>query len=110
MDVIVGDDGNYKVILKDTINGTVEVPDNWETVRVDLNGNDIKGADATEETPAGAGLVMKTDENGTKPGTNLDITDSTGTGVIKGGDGSAEYPDGAPGIETETEEKTPASS
>ena len=111
VDVVVGEDGNYKVILKDTINGTVTVPDNWGNVNVDLNGNDIKGPNATDKSPAGAGLVIKKDETGTaggkNPGTILGITDSTGKGEIKGGDGSAKYPDGASGIETGTGKDKP---
>ena len=113
VDVVVGEDGNYKVILKDTINGTVTVPDNWGNVNVDLNGNDIKGPNATDKSPAGAGLVIKKDETGTgtaggkNPGTILGITDSTGKGEIKGGDGSTKYPDGASGIETGTGKDKP---
>ena len=111
VDVVVGEDGSYKVILKDTINGTVTVPDNWGNVNVDLNGNDIKGPNATDKSPAGAGLVIKKDETGTaggkNPGTILGITDSTGKGEIKGGDGSTKYPDGASGIETGTGKDKP---
>ena len=39
VDVIVDDDGNYKVIAKKDINHTVEVPDTWGDVKIDLGGN-----------------------------------------------------------------------
>lgn len=41
--VIVGDDGNYKVIVKKDIDHTVEIPDTWGNVTIDLNGKTITG-------------------------------------------------------------------
>ena len=109
VDVIIDGDGNYKVILKDTIKDTtVTIPDDWGNITVDLNGKDIKGADATDKKAAGSGMEIKKEEDSTgENGTNLKIIDSTGKGQIKGGDGSKEYPDGADGITTGKKEEKP---
>lgn len=34
--VVVDDDGNYKVIVKKDIDHTVEIPDTWGEVKIDL--------------------------------------------------------------------------
>ena len=39
--VVVDDEGNYKVIVKKDINHSVEIPDTWGDVKVDLGGNSI---------------------------------------------------------------------
>lgn len=109
VDVVVDDDGNYKVILKDDINGTVTIPDNWGDVTVDLNGNTIKGNDATDKEPAKPGLDFVKDDTSKGNGTNLVIKDTSkeGTGTIAGGNGSSKYPDGAAGIKGDKEAATP---
>ncbi len=106
--VTVGPDGNYLVTLKQDIGHTVEVPDIWGTVNVELNGHSITGGDATENDEAQPGLLFTRDNttqipNGmTRPGTGLSITDKVGKGEIKGGDGcSPGNPDGAPGVVTD---------
>ena len=109
VDVIIDENGNYKVILKDSIKDTtVIIPDDWGNITIDLNGKDIKGADATNKKAAGSGMEIKKEEDSTgENGTNLDIIDSTGNGKIKGGDGSKEYPDGADGITTGKKNEKP---
>lgn len=96
----IDEDGNYKIVLKDDIEDTtVIMPDCGGKITIDLNDHDITGPDATEQTPAGPGLLIKKEDGITStPGTKLDITDSTGNGKIEGGKGSEEYPDGANGI------------
>lgn len=109
VDVVVDEDGNYKVILKDDINGTVTVPDTWGDVTVDLNGNTIKGNDATDKEPAKPGLDFVKDDSSNGNGTNLVIKDTSkdGTGTIAGGNGSSKYPDGAAGIKGDKDASTP---
>ena len=95
VDVTVDDNGNYKVTLKKNIDHTVEIPDTWENVKIDLNGNTITGDNADASDEAKPGLVFKKDDTATEhPGTKLEIVN----GTIKGGDGSAAHPDGAAGI------------
>lgn len=109
VDVVVDENGNYKVILKDDINGTVKVPDTWGDVTVDLNGNTIKGNDATDKEPAKPGLDFVKDDTSKGNGTNLVIKDTSkdGTGTIAGGNGSSRYPDGAAGIKGNKDASTP---
>lgn len=109
VDVVVDENGNYKVILKDDINGTVTVPDTWGDVTVDLNGNTIKGNDATDKEPAKPGLDFVKDDTSKGNGTNLVIKDTSkdGTGTIAGGNGSSKYPDGAAGIKGDKDASTP---
>ena len=109
VDVVVDENGNYKVILKDDINGTVTVPDTWGDVTVDLNGNTIKGNDATDKEPAKPGLDFVKDDTSKGNGTNLVIKDTSkdGTGTIAGGNGSSKYPDGAAGIKGNKDASTP---
>lgn len=109
VDVVVDEDGNYKVILKDDINSTVTVPDTWGDVTVDLNGNTIKGNDATDKEPAKPGLDFVKDDTSKGNGTNLVIKDTSkdGTGTIAGGNGSSKYPDGAAGIKGNKDASTP---
>lgn len=109
VDVVVDENGNYKVILKDDINGTVKVPDTWGDITVDLNGNTIKGNDATDKEPAKPGLDFVKDDTSKGNGTNLVIKDTSkdGTGTIAGGNGSSRYPDGAAGIKGDKDASTP---
>lgn len=109
VDVVVDENGNYKVILKDDINGTVKVPDTWGDVTVDLNGNTIKGNDATDKEPAKPGLDFVKDDTSKGNGTNLVTKDTSkdGTGTIAGGNGSSRYPDGAAGIKGNKDASTP---
>lgn len=93
--VVVGDDGNYKVIVKKDIDHTVEIPDTWGEVKIDLNDKTITGDKADDNNEAKPGLEFVKDANSNEhPGTNLEIVN----GTIKGGDGSAKHPDGAAGI------------
>ena len=93
--VVVDDDGNYKVIVKKDIDHTVEIPDTWGEVKIDLNDKTITGDKADDNNEAKPGLEFVKDANSNEhPGTNLEIVN----GTIKGGDGSAKHPDGAPGI------------
>ena len=95
VEVTVDDNGNYKVTLKKNINHTVEIPDIWENVKIDLGGHTITGDNADASNEAKPGLVFKKDDTAAeRPGTNLEIVN----GTIKGGDGSAKHPDGAAGI------------
>lgn len=93
--VVVDDDGNYKVIVKKDIDHTVEIPDTWGEVKIDLNDKTITGDKADDNNNAKPGLDFVKDGsiNG-HPGTKLEIVN----GTIKGGDGSAKHPDGAAGI------------
>lgn len=93
--VVVDDDGNYKVIVKKDIDHTVEIPDTWGEVKIDLNDKTITGDKADDNNNAKPGLEFVKDANSSEhPGTNLEIVN----GAIKGGDGSAAHPDGAAGI------------
>ena len=99
--VVVDDDGNYKVIVKKDINHSVEIPDTWGDVKVDLGGNSINGNDADAANSAKPGLIFKKDSGNDHPGTNLVISN----GTIQGGNGSAAHPDGAAGIGTATPDR-----
>lgn len=93
--VVVDDDGNYKVIVKKDIDHSVEIPDTWENVKIDLGGHTITGDNADASNEAKPGLVFKKDDTATEhPGTNLEIVN----GTIQGGSGSAAHPDGAAGV------------
>lgn len=93
--VVVDADGNYKVIVKKDIDHTVEIPDTWGEVKIDLNDKTITGDKADDNNEAKPGLEFVKDANSSEhPGTNLEIVN----GTIKGGDGSAAHPDGAAGI------------
>lgn len=93
--VVVDDDGNYKVIVKKDIDHTVEIPDTWGEVKIDLNDKTITGDKADDNNEAKPGLEFVKDASSNEhPGTNLEIVN----GTIKGGDGSAKHPDGAAGI------------
>lgn len=93
--VVVDDDGNYKVIVKKDIDHTVEIPDTWGEVKIDLNDKTITGDNADDNNEAKPGLEFVKDANSSEhPGTNLEIVN----GTIKGRDGSAKHPDGAAGI------------
>lgn len=93
--VVVDDDGNYKVIVKKDIDHTVEIPDTWGEVKIDLGGHTITGDKADDNNEAKPGLdFVKDGSINEHPGTNLEIVN----GTIKGGDGSAAHPDGAAGI------------
>ena len=93
--VVVDGDGNYKVIVKKDIDHTVEIPDTWGEVKIDLNDKTITGDKADDNNEAKPGLEFVKDANSNEhPGTNLEIVN----GTIKGGDGSAKHPDGAAGI------------
>ena len=93
--VVVDADGNYKVIVKKDIDHTVEIPDTWGEVKIDLNDKTITGDKADDNNEAKPGLEFVKDANSNEhPGTNLEIVN----GTIKGGDGSAAHPDGAAGI------------
>ena len=95
VDVTVDDNGNYKVTLKKNIDHTVEIPDTWENVKIDLGGHTITGDNADASKEAKPGLVFKKDDTATEhPGTNLEIVN----GTIQGGSGSAAHPDGAAGV------------
>lgn len=93
--VVVDDDGNYKVIVKKDIDHTVEIPDTWGEVKIDLGGHTITGDKADDNNEAKPGLdFVKDGSINEHPGTKLEIVN----GTIKGGDGSAAHPDGAAGI------------
>lgn len=93
--VVVDDDGNYKVIVKKDIDHTVEIPDTWGEVKIDLGGHTITGDKADDNNGAKPGLdFVKDGSINEHPGTKLEIVN----GTIKGGDGSAKHPDGAAGI------------
>ena len=95
VEVTVDDNGNYKVTLKKNIDHTVEIPDTWENVKIDLGGHTITGDNADASDEAKPGLVFKKDDTATEhPGTNLEIVN----GTIQGGSGSAAHPDGAAGV------------
>lgn len=93
--VVVDADGNYKVIVKKDIDHTVEIPDTWGEVKIDLNDKTITGDKADDNNEAKPGLdFVKDGSTNEHPGTKLEIVN----GTIKGGDGSAKHPDGAAGI------------
>lgn len=93
--VVVDDDGNYKVIVKKDIDHTVEIPDTWGEVKIDLGGHTITGDKADDNNGAKPGLdFVKDGSTNEHPGTKLEIVN----GTIKGGDGSAAHPDGVAGI------------
>ncbi len=82
------DTGNYRIeVQKDITDNTIQVPDTWEEVTLDLNDKTIKGADATGSTSAQPGMQFVKDEISTiRPGTTLDIVNEPeGTGESKGG-------------------------
>ena len=104
VEVVVDENGNYKAIVKKDINHTIEVPDTWENVKVDLNGNTITGDNADQDNPAKPGLDFVKDPAAKEhPGTRLEIVN----GTVKGGNGSQENPEGAAGIGTGAGEKKP---
>lgn len=95
VEVTVDDNGNYKVTVKKDIDQTVQIPDTWGDIRIDLGGHTITGDKADDDNAAKPGLEFVKDANSSEhPGTNLKIVN----GAIKGGDGSAAHPDGAAGI------------
>lgn len=95
VEVTVDDNGNYKVTVKKDIDQTVQIPDTWGDIRIDLGGHTITGDKADDDNVAKPGLEFVKDANSSEhPGTNLEIVN----GTIKGGDGSAAHPDGAAGI------------
>lgn len=95
VEVTVDDNGNYKVTVKKDIDQTVQIPDTWGDIRIDLGGHTITGDKADDDNAAKPGLEFVKDANSNEhPGTNLEIVN----GTIKGGDGSAKHPDGAAGI------------
>ena len=95
VEVTVDDNGNYKVTVKKDIDQTVQIPDTWGDIRIDLGGHTITGDKADDDNAAKLGLEFVKDANSNEhPGTNLEIVN----GTIKGGDGSAAHPDGAAGI------------
>ena len=94
VEVSVGEDGNYKVVVKKNINKTIEVPDTWGTVNIDLNGKTIEGAKATEGADAQPGIKFVQGDGSSHPGTDLIISN----GTIKGGDGIPSHPNGAAGV------------
>ena len=95
VEVTVDDNGNYKVTVKKDIDQTVQIPDTWGDIRIDLGGHTITGNKADDDNAAKPGLEFVKDANSNEhPGTNLEIVN----GTIKGGDGSAAHPDGAAGI------------
>ena len=95
VEVTVDDNGNYKVTVKKDIDQTVQIPDTWGDIRIDLGGHTITGDKADDDNEAKPGLEFVKDANSNEhPGTNLEIVN----GTIKGGDGSAAHPDGAAGI------------
>lgn len=92
------ENGNYKITLEGDVEGAVVVPDTWGDVTLDMNGHKITGKDADENAAAQPGIKFTHATNGA--GTTLNVV---GQGTIKGGDGSAKFPNGADGI---TAEKT----
>ena len=92
------ENGNYKITLEGDVEGAVVVPDTWGDVTLDMNGHNINGKNADENAAAQPGIKFTHETNGA--GTKLNVV---GQGTIKGGDGSAKFPNGAEGI---TAEKT----
>ena len=94
-----GADGNYTAALRKAIQGTIEIPDTWGTVTLDLNQHTIQGADATDAVKAQVGLIFIADDDESihvHPGTTLKVIN----GTIRGGSGSAAHPNGAPAVST----------
>jgi len=54
----VDDDGNYKVIVKKDIDHTVEIPDTWGEVKIDLNDKTITGDKADDNNEAKPGQEL----------------------------------------------------
>lgn len=95
VEVTVDDNGNYQVTVKKDIDHAVQIPDTWGDIKLDLGGHTITGNAADENNQAKPGLeFVKDGSTNEHPGTKLEIVN----GTIKGGDGSAKHPDGAPGI------------
>ena len=88
--------GTYRATLQGDINRTVEIPDTWGTVTLDLNGKTIKGADASQTQAAQAALYFIPDTTAKHSGTTLTVIN----GKILGGNGNANYPNGAPAVVT----------
>ena len=88
--------GTYRATLQGDINRTVEIPDTWGTVTLDLNGKTIKGADASQTQAAQAALYFIPDTTAKHTGTTLTVIN----GKILGGNGNANYPNGAPAVVT----------
>ena len=88
--------GTYRAALQGDINRTVEIPDTWGTVTLDLNGKTIKGADASPTQAAQAALYFIPDTTAKHSGTTLTVIN----GKILGGNGNANYPNGAPAVVT----------
>ena len=88
--------GTYRATLQGDINRTVEIPDTWGTVTLDLGGYTIKGADASQTQAAQAALYFIPDTTAKHSGTTLTVIN----GRILGGNGNANYPDGAPAVVT----------
>ena len=118
VEVTVGADGNYKIMLSREIRRTVEIPDTWENVTLDLNGKTISGADAIAAATAdgqtggaagtaqsaAAGLRFITDAQASRnPGTTLTVVN----GTIQGGNGAAGSMNGAAGVETAADANAP---
>ena len=116
-------DGNYKITLKQDIQRTVEIPDTWENVTLDLNTHTIKAADAVAETTADGGnedagaagtaqsaapglRFIKDATAPRNPGTTLTVVN----GMIQGGNGVTGMGsmDGAAGVETAADAPTSA--
>lgn len=94
-----GADGNYTAALRKAIQGTIAIPDTWGTVILDLKQHTIQGADATDAVKAQVGLIFIADDDESihvHPGTTLKVIN----GTIRGGSGSAAYPNGAPAVST----------
>ncbi|HJJ49795.1 MAG TPA: hypothetical protein O0X25_04170, partial [Methanocorpusculum sp.] len=82
----VEEDGTIVLGLIADITGPLEIPDNWEKVRVELNGHKITGADGTVGAVNGQPGILITDGDVDKSGTlNLTIK---GTGKVIGGNGA----------------------
>ena len=92
------ENGNYKITLEGDVEGAVVVPDTWGDVTLDMNDHNINGKNADETAAAQPGIKFTHATNGA--GTKLNVV---GQGTIRGGDGSAKFPNGAEGI---TAEKT----
>ena len=88
--------GTYRATLQGDINRTVEIPDTWGMVTLDLNGKTIKGADASQTQAAQAALYFIPDTTAKHSGTTLTVIN----GKILGGNGNANYPNGAPAVVT----------
>lgn len=103
VEVTVNGNNGYKIKLLKDINRTVKIPDIWENVTLDLNGHTIQGLNATDGQSAQPGLIFEGATAAEKPGTHLTVINSGNSGAIKGGSGSAEFPDGAAGVLANTD-------